>query len=90
MSPLTAETEAAFAKLKTDLGAEGQQALRDFGTRQKRALRDALDTLILEHGLDQVREAVLELHQRYSEPEDEMSAAEYAELRAVTAWGSEP
>lgn len=86
---LTEATEAAFTKLKTDLGASGQQALIDFGTRQKRALRDALDALILEHGLDQVHEAVLELHQKYTEPDDEMSATEYAELRSVHAWGNE-
>lgn len=89
MNALTEATETAFQKLKTDLGLKGQQALIDFSTRQKRALRDALDALILEHGLDQVHEAVLELHQKYTEPEDEMSAAEYAELRAVCVWGNE-
>lgn len=86
---LTAQTEAAFEQLKTDLGPTGQQALADFMTRQKRHLRDSLDMLILEHGLDQVHETVLELHQRYTDDADEMSPAEYAELREVTAWGNE-
>lgn len=73
---LTAQTEAAFEQLKTDLGPTGQQALADFMTRQKRHLRDSLDMLILEHGLDQVHEAVLELHQRYTEPEYANDAAD--------------